>query len=246
VITPDGKHRFNPPPDWPNPPASWVVPNKSDFRPDPSWGPLPSGWDLWQPTVPKATGLKAATRWARGHKALTALAFFLLISAVGAVGQAIDPTPPATETAATAGQPEPPPQTPETILGDAIKRQLDDGNRKGVDRLLPVTVNATGTYTVTIAVNDNLTEGLTKDGLRLDVLNIIKAAKAQEPQDLKQLQVIGTYSLSDKFGAAHEAQVLDATFSRSVVDQIQPDGIDFKKILDLADVGLTLHPTFSY
>jgi hypothetical protein len=36
---------FNPPPNWPKPPAGWVPP--PEWRPDPAWGPLPSGWSLW-------------------------------------------------------------------------------------------------------------------------------------------------------------------------------------------------------
>jgi hypothetical protein len=39
---------FNPPPNWPKPPAGWVPP--SDWRPNPAWGPLPSGWSLWVDT----------------------------------------------------------------------------------------------------------------------------------------------------------------------------------------------------
>ena len=38
--------RFNPPPNWPEPPQDgWIPP--ADFRPDPSWGPVPAGWRLW-------------------------------------------------------------------------------------------------------------------------------------------------------------------------------------------------------
>jgi hypothetical protein len=37
--------RFNPPPNWPQPPADWTPP--PGWEPDPSWPPLPSGWPLW-------------------------------------------------------------------------------------------------------------------------------------------------------------------------------------------------------
>lgn len=37
--------RFNPPPNWPAPPAGWTPP--PDWRPDPSWPPPPAGWQLW-------------------------------------------------------------------------------------------------------------------------------------------------------------------------------------------------------
>lgn len=38
--------RFNPPPNWPEPPhPDWQPP--AGWRPDPSWGPVPAGWNLW-------------------------------------------------------------------------------------------------------------------------------------------------------------------------------------------------------
>lgn len=37
--------KFNPPPNWPAPPAGWVPP--SGWVPDPSWGPAPDGWQFW-------------------------------------------------------------------------------------------------------------------------------------------------------------------------------------------------------
>lgn len=38
-------YRFNPPPNWPTPPAGWSPP--ADWVPDPSWPPPPPGWQLW-------------------------------------------------------------------------------------------------------------------------------------------------------------------------------------------------------
>lgn len=37
--------RFNPPPNWPQPPAGWVPP--TDWCPDPGWPAPPVGWQLW-------------------------------------------------------------------------------------------------------------------------------------------------------------------------------------------------------
>lgn len=40
------RQRFNPPPNWPEPPHDgWIPP--ADFRPGHSWGPVPAGWRLW-------------------------------------------------------------------------------------------------------------------------------------------------------------------------------------------------------
>jgi hypothetical protein len=40
------QRRFNPPPNWPAPPAGWSPP--PGWQPDPSWGPPPAGWPVWQ------------------------------------------------------------------------------------------------------------------------------------------------------------------------------------------------------
>lgn len=37
--------RYNPPPNWPEPPKGWSPP--PDWSPDPSWPPPPPGWKLW-------------------------------------------------------------------------------------------------------------------------------------------------------------------------------------------------------
>jgi len=39
--------RFNPPPNWPRPPAGWMPP--AGWKPDPSWPSPPAGWHLWLP-----------------------------------------------------------------------------------------------------------------------------------------------------------------------------------------------------
>lgn len=39
--------KFNPPPNWPQPPAGWIPP--AGWKPDPSWPPPPDGWIVWVP-----------------------------------------------------------------------------------------------------------------------------------------------------------------------------------------------------
>ena len=53
---------FNPPPNWPRPPAGWSPP--ADWRSDPSWGPAPAGWAFWVDDEP-ATPPPATTRASR-------------------------------------------------------------------------------------------------------------------------------------------------------------------------------------
>ena len=65
---------FNPPPNWPAPPAGWAP--TPTWRPDPAWGPVPEGWQLWveepepepiqveeatiEPLIPKEPAAEAA------------------------------------------------------------------------------------------------------------------------------------------------------------------------------------------
>ena len=37
--------RFNPPPNWPTPPAGFIP--DENWQPDPAWGPAPDGWEFW-------------------------------------------------------------------------------------------------------------------------------------------------------------------------------------------------------
>lgn len=43
-------YRFNPPPNWPSPPAGFVP--EPGWEPDPSWPPAPPGWQVWVEDVP--------------------------------------------------------------------------------------------------------------------------------------------------------------------------------------------------
>lgn len=58
---------FNPPPDWPVPPAGWMPP--PDWRPDPTWPPMPAGWQLWVPETHSA-GVSLAAGPATGAAAV--------------------------------------------------------------------------------------------------------------------------------------------------------------------------------
>ncbi len=187
------------------------------------------------------------------------LLLFILIGVFGSNGSKTDTSvtssPSATtDTPATPSSPLAAPSiappvviSPVDALQSAIKKGLSDsnGNRKGVARLSPVQ-HAGSTYTVKFAVDENLTEGLTKNGMRQDVLQIIKAVKSAEPVNLRTLRIVGTYSLQDQYGAASEDTVVDAGYSRDVLGKIQPENVDYKSIVDLADGKVFIHPAFQY
>lgn len=50
--------RYDPPPNWPQPPAGWTPP--PGWEPDPDWGPAPPGWQVWVPDEQDAPGAGAA------------------------------------------------------------------------------------------------------------------------------------------------------------------------------------------
>ncbi|MBT0772057.1 hypothetical protein KIH74_24150 [Kineosporia sp. J2-2] len=54
--------RFNPPPNWPQPPAGWTPP--PGWKPDPEWPPAPPDWPFW---VPSGEAVHARRR---GHRKL--------------------------------------------------------------------------------------------------------------------------------------------------------------------------------
>lgn len=67
--------RYNPPPNWPQPPEGWTSPRR--WAPDPAWGPPPVGWELWVNDAAKAARAKEAARagkqdakeYVRSHRA---------------------------------------------------------------------------------------------------------------------------------------------------------------------------------
>ena len=51
--------RYNPPPNWPQPPEGWVP--QRGWSPDPSWPPPPAGWRVWvEDDAPNPQGAKSA------------------------------------------------------------------------------------------------------------------------------------------------------------------------------------------
>lgn len=82
--------RYNPPPNWPQPPAGWTPP--PGWQPDPAWGPAPEGWQVWvedsdmNGASPAPTTGRAQGSWFARHKVLTGLvAVLLLFFVIGAL-----------------------------------------------------------------------------------------------------------------------------------------------------------------
>jgi hypothetical protein len=149
--------------------------------------------------------------------------------------------PPTTAKPTTTTKPKP--IASKTILRAAVVKALGQGNR---DKEKLAQFGATeGEYiTLTWRINENLTEGLTKDGARRDAYNVLKAIKAVPEHDrYKGVVLKGTYPLVDKFGNSSEETVVRATYERPTLERINFENIDFKTIFDIAD-GAFVHPAF--
>jgi hypothetical protein len=143
----------------------------------------------------------------------------------------------------TTAKPKPIPS--ETLLRNAVVKALGESNRK-VKRLPQFSANEGEYIVLTWRINENLTEGLTKSGARLDGMNMLKAIRAVPEHDrYKGVSLKGTYALVDQFGNSSEDTVIRAGYDRSTLEKINFDGIDYKTIFDIADRG-SIHPTFQY
>jgi hypothetical protein len=175
------------------------------------------------------------------RRALTVLlstaAASLLLSGCGDAGQAATTTTTAKETTTTA------PKSPADALHDAIAKKLGSG-RKGVQRLSEFQAAQGGTVSMKVAFNDRLTEGMTKDGGRIDVRDIITAVKASSI-DADMLVVQGTYSMKDAYGNVSEQVVTTVRYSRATLARINPKEIETHNVFDVAD-SASVVPAFRY
>lgn len=140
--------------------------------------------------------------------------------------------------------PAPVPRTPEQTLRAAILKEIGDLNREGPKWLSVKAIGEPRTpIQVTFACNENLTEGLTKDSLRIDATDILKVIQDKADWRYNQVIIVGTYLLVDKLGNSEEEQVVRANNARAPVDQINFEGFSFKDVFDVADDAF-VHPAF--
>jgi transposase len=135
----------------------------------------------------------------------------------------------------------------EQQVKDAVLKALGESNRN-VERL-PEFSAPRGEYIVLKwAINENLTEGLTKDSARLDATKILKAIKEVEAQIGNHYTgafLKGTYLLVDKYGNESEEVVVRAGYDKATINRINFENVYFKDIFELADRG-SVHPAFQY
>lgn len=214
-------------------------------------------WNKMKPDEKKAADPARAKKETRtGIIGLVVILLFVggCVAAVGgddeerdtvAQSSEADPTPAASKSTKTSPKPSPSPEVPATpaeAFEKKVKKELGKSNRD-VKRVEQVRFE-NGVAQVTFAAQDNLTENLTKTSARLDTLEIIKAAK--KLPGLTELNIIATFTLQNQLGEVSEDPVGNVTYSGEVVQRIQPDTIDTKKVWDVADIKSFTHPAFAY
>lgn len=152
------------------------------------------------------------------------------------------PTESPTNTPAPTDTPAPPTATPEPgeALRAAIALALGNGNRD-VDRLTSV-VDDNGRIEVDWAINDNLSEDLTRAGAQMDATEIVRAI-AESGYDYEFILLRGTFPLVDQLGNVEETKVVELFFGRELVEQINFDNFLHRNIYDIADSS-QIHPAF--
>jgi hypothetical protein len=135
--------------------------------------------------------------------------------------------------------------TSEQLLHDAVAKELGDSN-PNLERLPEFSAHKGEYIVLQWAINENLTEGLTKDSARLDAVRILKAIKSVAEHDrYPGVAMKGSYSMQDKYGNVKEMVVIRATYNKATLERMNLDNIDFKTIFDIADIG-SVHPAFQY
>jgi hypothetical protein len=100
--------------------------------------------------------------------------------------------------------------------------------------------------TAKFKISEDFTEGMAKDGARIDTMNILKYVQAAYP-NLAEVHVDASADMVDIYGRSSVEQVVTLVYSRATLDKIDWDNFSFKNIwnypiVDYADV----HKAFQY
>ena len=155
------------------------------------------------------------------------------------------PPPPAPTTAAPppATVPPPPPPSPQDVLKAKLNKALGPTNRS-VPRFASIDAQTGGPITVKWAIDENITNGLTKDTARIEAKDLLKAIR-DSGFDYSHVTLIGTFPLQDVYGNAQEETVVTAGYDEATVNRINFDNIDSKNMFTIAD-SESVVPAFQY
>lgn len=160
-------------------------------------------------------------------------------------------TPGPTDTPRPTDTPEPtrtprPTNTPRPTLAPAesllvtVTDALSRSNRN-IQRVAELTIEDETVF-IQWAINDNLTEGMIKTGAKIDVADILETV-AKSGIQYQKVELIGTFSMVDKFGNASEDPVIALMYERATIERINWENFLFDNVYDVADF-VKIHPAF--
>lgn len=214
--------------------------------------------DLPPPTTPPADVQPPGKPWWKRWWGITLIVFAAIVVLGGLGGDAEDE--PSTAGAETTSPSEPteeptatePPATAEAqrpaTLEDRIAEAIGPSNRdieprftvsrdipgEGVDELV-----------IRWAINDVLTEGMTKASAKIDATDILEVVATHPDLQYDQVFLVGTFSLVDQLGNVEEDEVVMATYPRDTVEAINFENFLHDNVWNIANQeSLFIHPAF--
>ena len=142
-----------------------------------------------------------------------------------------------------------PKPTPTATLGlqarlcTAVTKALSSGNRQSVQRLSSCSLSG-NSVTIQWAINDSLTEGMTKSSANLDIINMLRTIYTGD-FGVEKAVLDGTYSMVDKFGQVTEDRVIHYEMGASTAGKVNWENVNFHDMYDIAD-KVSVHPTFRW
>ena len=159
-------------------------------------------------------------KYRRHAVGLLVLSFVMLITGAGMMDSeetAVEEP----ESSVSTGSSAPPAEAVEAASATSFQTQIGSAlgsSNRDVQRVSAARLQGERLF-VQWAINDNLMSGMIARSARLDIRNMLEViADSQEPYTSVLFR--GTFSLVDQLGNASEDTVVEATFTKSVIDRI--------------------------
>ncbi|OBA64304.1 hypothetical protein A5647_02635 [Mycobacterium sp. 1100029.7] len=165
--------------------------------------------------------------------ALSALVFLIIIGKSWGFDRKVDGQSPSSSSSATA--------EPSTLTETAPPTPTGPKKPDGVTFTTAPGPNG-DVVNARFAIRDNYSEGMIKDGARVDTIAILRYARATYP-GASAVNVQGTFPMTDPYGNTSTEVAIDLTYSKATLDKINFDGVRKDSIWEIRDSG-TILPAF--
>jgi len=134
------------------------------------------------------------------------------------------------------------PLSPEAALQVAIEDALGSCNRD-VPRMSAYELDDKGIILIVWAINDNLSGTMITRGAMTDIVDILRAID-ESGVDYTRADLLGTFSMVNKYGEVDEHIVVNTMYSRETIDLINWEGFLTDNVYIVADEVYRIHPEF--